>query len=193
MMNQDRLVGSPTIDPQKTLEQVLSMCADAGFDKFEAMTSWAKSALDIDTNPDDYRQLAGEKGLRFTSIHLPEVTDDLDASLTRAVHAARFARALGADVVIFKANSRDNYGRSAKAFLDAIEPLDLTAVITNHAHSPIATLDEYEEALTRIDDDRMRALLEIGHFNAVGVNWQTGYELLKGRVRACPYQGYARC
>lgn len=176
------LAGSPTVDPQMDVDSILSLCARMGLKKYEIMTSWVKSAFDIDRDPQYYLDLGQKYDLQFTSLHLPPVDDDQSASLDRAIKGARFAHALGVGVMIFKATSRENYIQSARAFLDAVDGLGLTTVITNHANSPIATLDDYRGVLDGVNDPRLKALLEVGHFHKVGVSWRDGYDLLGNRV-----------
>lgn len=176
------LVGSPTVDPQLDVDSMLHLCSRMGLSKYEIMTSWVKSAFDIERDPQHYRNLGQKYGLQFTSLHLPPVDDDHTTSLARAIRGARFAHALGVGVVIFKATSRPNYIQTARAFLDAIHDLELTTVVTNHANSPISTLAEYREVLDGVSDSRLKALLEVGHFHKVGVTWREGYDLLAGRI-----------
>jgi sugar phosphate isomerase/epimerase len=164
------------------LEEVLAAYSGLGFRKFEVFTSWAKSAFDIDADTACYRALGERHGLRFTSLHLPPVGDDQDETLARAVQAARFAAALGADVVLFKATSRPNYIRAARPFLDAVAELGITPVLQNHAGTAISTLEDFREVLDGIADPRMKALLEVGHFHKAGVPWQAGCDLLGDRI-----------
>ncbi len=171
-------VASPCCNPELRLDEALAAYARLGFRKFEVFTSWAKSAFDVDGDPAFYQAKGEEYGLRFTSLHLPPVTDDLDATVARAVHAARFARAIGAGVLLFKADSRANYIRGARPFLDAIEGLGVTPVLQNHYGTPITTLDDFREVLNGIADPRMKTLLEVGHFHSAGVSWRQGYDLL---------------
>src|SRR5690606_21359715 len=107
-----------------------------------------------------------------SSLHLPPIGEDTDAGLAEAVHAAQFAAALGAKVVLFKAKSRSLYAKTAKSFLDRTEHLPITPVLQNHAGSPISGLDDFAEVLHAINDDRMKTLLEVGHFHSVGVSWE---------------------
>lgn len=178
----DRLIASPCCNPEKELDEVLAAYSMLGFRRFEVFTTWAKSAFDIDRDPEFYLDAGRRHGMSFVSFHLPPVTDDLDASLARSIHAARFAKSIGASIVLFKAASRDLYIRAAKPFLDAIQGLDLTPVLQNHYGSPISSLSDFHEVLEGIDDARMKALLEVGHFHSAGVLWREGYELLKGRI-----------
>jgi sugar phosphate isomerase/epimerase len=178
----ERLVGSPCSAPDWTLPEVLSAHADLGFLKLEAFVSWVKSALDPTADPILYVDLAGRYGMRYTSMHLPPVGDDLEGSVTRAVRAARFARALGAEVVLFKAASRRNYIRAAPVFLDATEGLGLTAVIQNHCGSPLHDVDDVLEVLDGVGDERLKVLLEVGHFHQAGIAWNEAYEPLRQRV-----------
>ena len=153
-----------------------------GYRKFEAFTSWVKSALDFTAEPAFYRERVEECGMTFSSLHLPPVTDDLEATLARAIQAARFAEAIGAGVVLFKASSRENYIRAARGFLDAVEGLSVTPVLQNHRGTAISSLADYRQVLERTDDERIKGLLEVGHFHSVGVSWRQGYELLGERT-----------
>jgi sugar phosphate isomerase/epimerase len=180
----DRFVGSPACIPQWTLEEILPAYATLGFRKFEAFTSWCRSQLDLEGDPHAYREQAARHGIAFTSLHLPPVNDDLDTTIARAVRAARFAEMLGASVVLFKANTRENYVRAAGPFLGALdtEGIRVTPVLQNHAGTAISTLADFREVLEGIADPRMKTLLEVGHFQRVGVPWRDGYDLLAGSI-----------
>jgi inosose dehydratase len=176
----ENLAVSPCSNPEMGLDEVLAAYSEIGFRKFEVFTSWAKSAFDYHGDPESYRAKGREHGMEFVSMHLPAVGDDLEVG--EAVTAARFAAAVGAGVVLFKATSRPNYIQAAGPFLDAVEELPLTPVLQNHAGTPISTPDDFREVIEGIDDPRMRALLEVGHFHTVGVSWREGCELLGGRI-----------
>jgi sugar phosphate isomerase/epimerase len=174
----ERWVASPCCNPEMSLEQVLPAYSQLGFRKFEVFTSWARSAFDIDRDPRSFLEQGNKHGIRFTSVHLPPVEDDLGESLQRSVRAARFAAAIGAGVVIFKATSRRSYIAAGRPFLDAVQDLEITPVLQNHAGSPISTLEDFREVQEGLDDPRMRTLLEVGHFHSVGVSWREGCDLL---------------
>lgn len=180
----DQLVSSPACIPQLPLDEVLPIYAGLGFRKFEAFTSWCQSHLDPGKPAADYKAAAAQHGMAYTSLHLPPITDDFDRSLAAAVAAARFAAELGARVVLYKANSRENYIRGAKPFLDAIERegVAVTPVLQNHKGTPITTPDDFLAVIRGIDDPRMKTLLEVGHFQRVGVSWREGAELLGDSV-----------
>lgn len=177
-----RLAGSPCCIPKMPLDEILAAYAELGFVKFEAFTSWCASQLDVAADPAAYRALAERHGMRFGSLHLPPVGEDLDVG--PAVRAARFADELGAGVVLFKAASREVYIRSAKPFLDALDAggIGVAPALQNHTGAPISSLDDFREVLDGIDDPRMKAVLEVGHFQRVGVHWREGAELLAGRI-----------
>ncbi len=175
------LAASPCSNPELTLEDALIAYRHIGFHKFEAFDSWAASALDVTGDAEAYRNQAGSYETTFSSLHLPPVDDD-DATIDRAVAACRFAEALGAPVVLFKADTIDNYIRAAGRFLDAIDDVAVTPVVQNHAGTAISTLEDYTRVLDGIDDPRMQTVLEVGHFHSAGVRWQDGYDLLGGRI-----------
>jgi sugar phosphate isomerase/epimerase len=175
----ERFVASPCSDPDLGLDEVLVRYSGMGFCKFEAFSSWAKSAFDVNGDPAYYRQRAEQAGLAITSFHLPPVEDDDGRSLDNAIRAAGFARSLGAEVVLFKAASIDIYIASASHFLDGIASVGVLPVLQNHFGTAISTLDDFERVLAGIGDDRMMTLLEVGHFHSAGVSWREGYALLK--------------
>lgn len=174
----DRLVASPCCNPALSLEDVLSAYSKMGFVKYEVFTSWVQSAFDIDRDPRYYSDALGAHGMRVASLHLPVVEKGDAESLERSVRGARFAAALGAPVVLYKADSRQTYIDTARRFLDAIADLPLTAVLQNQVNTPISSLADFREVLDGIDDARMHTLLEVGHFHSAGVSWQEGCSLL---------------
>jgi sugar phosphate isomerase/epimerase len=183
-MNMDQLVSSPACLPKVPLEELLPLYAGMGFGKFEAFSHWCASRLDFNADPQPYLDMAARHHMRYTSFHLPPVTTDFDASVEQAIVAARFAQRIGASVVLFKADSRENYIRGARPFLDRIEreQIRVTPVLQNHRGTPITTLDDFRAVIEGIADPRMKALLEVGHFARVGTHWRQGYELLAGRI-----------
>jgi sugar phosphate isomerase/epimerase len=181
-MNIGQLAASPCSCPKAGLEPCLRDFAALGYAKFELFTEWAESRADIEQPPARYAALAAAHGMAFTSMHLPVIGPDLDASVARSVRAASFARALGARVVIYKARTRELYIAGARRFLDETAALGITPVLQNHVGTPITTLEDYAAVIDGIGDERMKALLEVGMFHSVGVPWQRGYEFLKGRM-----------
>lgn len=178
----DRLVVSPCSNPEMLLEEALRAYSDLGYTQFEVFTSWTKSAVNYHADPAPYLALADRFGMKYVSFHLPLITDDLEASLEEAVNATEFAVALGCEVVIYKATSIENYVACGKPYLERIKEMAITPVLQNHAHSALATLDDYVEVLDGISDRRMKALLEVGHFHSLGIAWQQGVALLEDTI-----------
>ncbi|HEY3396890.1 MAG TPA: TIM barrel protein [Armatimonadota bacterium] len=178
----DHLVVSPCSTPDLPLEVALERFAALGYRQFEAFTSWAASAVDLAADPAAYRTLGARYGMTFRSMHLPPVEDeDLAGTGERAVAATRFAAALGATRVLFKATSRPAYIAAAPRYLDAIAGLGVIPVLQNHAGSPLATVADFREVLAGISDPRMRTLLEVGQFVRAGERWEDGLDLLSTR------------
>ncbi|MBD3240735.1 MAG: TIM barrel protein [Chitinivibrionales bacterium] len=178
-----RLVASPCCNPKLSFDELMPAYVSMGFRKYEVFTTWVQSAFDIDTDPRVYLDKSREFGLTYASLHLPPVDDADEQTLHRAVQGARFAAALGAPIVLYKAVSREAYIRTAGAFLDAIDDLAVTAVLQNQYRTPISSLDDFREVLEGIGDSRMKTLLEVGHFHSAGVDWRQGYELLGDTIR----------
>lgn len=167
------------------LEPVLKACSGLGFSQFEGFTEWAASRLDWRGDPATPRRLAESMGLRFSSFHLPTARSDSDAELAGLMVAARYAVGLGANVVLFKAATRELYGSVGLRLLDALEAegLKLTPVLQNYHGGPIDTPDDFRDVLRRLNHDpRMKALLEVGQFQRTGVSWRQGWELMDGRI-----------
>jgi sugar phosphate isomerase/epimerase/quercetin dioxygenase-like cupin family protein len=169
---------SPACNKDLDLEPSLAAYSKLGFKNFEVFTSWAKSSVDIDKPPAEYLKLAEKHGMKFTSFHLPMMEDDSDASISRAIKGMKFARELGCEVAIYKGKTREIMIRAARKFLDGIESLGVTPVLQNHAGGTISSLAEYREVIDGIHDKRMKTLLEVGQFHAVGIPWREGYDLL---------------
>ncbi|MBM7789707.1 sugar phosphate isomerase/epimerase family protein [Tenggerimyces flavus] len=175
-----RFVASPCCLPQLGLVQLLHLYRDLGFRNIELFTAggWP-SAVDPLGDADaqaELRTQVEERGMRVTSMHLPPITAEFDVA--QAVTAARFARGVGADVVLFKATTRDLYIESAGPYLEATAGVGVTPVLQNHAGAAISTLDDFRAVLAGIGDPRMRTLLEVGHFARVGVDWRDAYDVL---------------
>ena len=173
---------SPCSNPDLSLEDVLAAYGQIGYRRFEVFTSWTKSAADIDADPETYRRALERHGFQASSLHLPPLTENLDASLPRAVRACRFAEALGCPVVIVKAETKADYIAGAPVLLDAIATIPVTPVLTNHKGSAITTLQDYAHVRAGIDNPQMKCLLEVGHFHAAGVRWPAAYEALAGAI-----------
>jgi sugar phosphate isomerase/epimerase len=169
----DQIAVSPCSNPEMGLEEVMGAYAALGYRHFEAFTSWVQSAFDPGRDPQFYLGVARCHGMTFCSLHLPPVrAARVDRTLVEAVAAARFAAAIGVEVVLYKAEDRPTYVRAAAAFLDAVEPLGITPVIQNHWGTALTTLQDVSEVLAGIGDPRMRTLLEVGHFHSAGVGWR---------------------
>jgi sugar phosphate isomerase/epimerase len=182
----DRLVSSPCCLPQLDLDTLLGLYSGLGFGNIELFTAspWPSA---IDPLGDGEAQAAlrtrvERQGMRVTSMHLPPVADDRGESVRRAATAARFARGLGADVVLFKAPTRDLYVEAAGPYLEATADVGITPVLQNHAGAAISTLDDFRTVLAGIADPRMRTLLEVGHFARVGIDWRDAYDVLGDSV-----------
>jgi len=181
-MNLDDIVVSSCSLPEHDLPSILAVCREIGYRNFEVFTTWAKSAIDYHLDPAPFREQFESCGMRVHSFHLPPIGDDIEATLAESLAACRFAKALGAEIVLYKANSRPNYRAAGKRFLDGACNLGLVPVLQNHAGTAVSTLEDVREVLDGIADDRLKALLEVGHFHSVGIGWKWAYEQLKGRI-----------
>ena len=179
-----RLAVSPCSTPDLTLEEALEAFGEIGFRRFEMFTGWAKSAISVGDEPEPVRHLLDRYGFRLSSMHLPSLAEDLEASLEEAVRTCHLASELDCPVVLFKAEARDQFRQAGKEFLDRIESFGVTPVLQNHRGTAISTIEDYREVLEAVDDERLKCLLEVGHFHSVGVDWREGYEFLEGRI-AC--------
>jgi sugar phosphate isomerase/epimerase len=177
-MRPEQLVVSPCSNPEMQLDEALGAYAGLGFTQFEVFTSWAKSAFDYHLDPATYLSKGRRYGMAFTSFHLPPIKPGQPETLQEAIAAARFADALGVEVVLYKAADRPTYIAAAPEFLDATEALRVTPVIQNHFGTAISTLDDVMEVREGIADPRMHTLLEVGQFHSAGVDWREAAEKL---------------
>lgn len=179
----DRLVASPACLPGMALEPLLAEYRKLGFKHFEMFTSWCDSHVAWTDDPQAVLAIGGQYGFDFTSMHLPAVSDD-PASFEVALASAEFAAELGSEVVLFKADSRENYIAHGSRFIDAIEAknLGLTPVVQNHKGTAITTLDDYAHVLDGLDDPRMKIVLEVGHFQRAGQDWHVAVDRWADRI-----------
>jgi len=166
-------------------EDLLPAYQKLGFCKYEAFSGWAKCRHEWSGNPEEDRELASRHGLKITSYHLPPITENLEESFANTMAAARYASRLGAGIVLFKAARKELFAAVGKRFLDAIESenLELTPVVQNHAGSAISTLQDYRDVFAMFGHDpRIKAILEVGHFQRLGIPWRDGWDLLEDRI-----------
>lgn len=166
--------------PGVGLPEILAGHRERGYRKLEAFSSWARAAFDLEADPAAYAELAGQFGMSYCSLHLPPVGDDHDTSAAR--RGLEVAAAPGIPVALFKATSRPNYIAAGQDVLDAAENLGVRAVVQNHAGTAISTLADYREVLDGIADERLGAVLEVGHFHTAGQSWEAGFDLLADRI-----------
>lgn len=178
VLDAKRLVFSPCSIPGVGVEEALAACRKTGFCRFEVFSEWAGSRFDWSADPGRYVELGKKYGVEFSSMHLPILTDDSAQAVDQAVMAARFARAIGVGVVLFKAKTREIFAKVGRPFLNRIEGLGVTPVLQNHVGTAISTLEDFREVIKAINDPRMKTLHEVGMFHSIGVSWQQGYELL---------------
>lgn len=182
-MRMEQVAVSPCSNPEMGLDDVLGTYSSLGYTNFEVFTSWVNSAFDYHSDIQSYLAKGQQFAMVFTSLHLPPITADRQIeALQEAIAAAQFAEAIGAEIVLYKATDRRTYITAAPAFLDAIEGLSVVPVIQNHYGTALSTLDDVKKVLKGIDDPRMRALLEVGHFHSAGVDWREAAEYLGDAV-----------
>jgi sugar phosphate isomerase/epimerase len=154
------------------LDEVLAAYSSLGYENFEVFIGWAHSAFDYHGDPGFYLEKGRRFGMNFTSMHLPEVrSSQLEGSLEEALVAARFADAIGVEVVLYKASDRTTYIQAAGPFLNAVQDLSVTPVIQNHFGTPLTTLEDVRTVYEAVADARLGTLLEVGHFHSAGVGW----------------------
>ena len=163
------------------IEEALAAYSRIGFKKIEAYTCLLRSAVDFGRDPAEYVQLAGQYGMRFSSLHLPAV-DNSYGAIEGAIDAARFAQGLGSGVVVFRASSRPRYVEAARELLNGIEGMALVPAIQNQAGSPISGLDDMRVVLEAMADPRFKVVLDVGHFHSVGVHWQEACNAFAGQI-----------
>jgi sugar phosphate isomerase/epimerase len=181
-----QLVGSPCCLPKWSYEEILPAYQKLEFTKFEAFSEWAQARLDWHEDPTIAKQKAQNAGIAITSFHLPAIgADNVEAGLEDAIAAARYAQAVGAKAMLFKATKRKVFGQIGVRFLNALdeEKITVTPMVQNHRGSAISTIEDYQEVFASLDHDpRLKAVLEVGHFHRVGVPWQEGWDFLSERI-----------
>lgn len=168
----ERIVASATGgDAKKPLDDVLTSYSRFGYKNFEVYLSGRGSAFHLSKGAEFYLAKGRKYGLRFPSVHLTPLTDDLGPAVRLAIDEARFASALGATVVNYRGESKKAAIEGAEPFMEAVGGLGLTPVIQLHEGRAIGTLEDVIEVLAGIGDRRFKALLEVGSYHALGITW----------------------
>ncbi len=110
---------------------------------------------------------------------------DIKAGVRNAIDAARFASKLSDQpAVLFKAHTREQLVAAAPQFLDGLDlaNINVVPVLQNHMGTCISTLDDFIAILDEINDPRMKAVLEVGHFQRVGTHWREAWSALGDRI-----------
>lgn len=181
----DLFVASPMCFPRDDLESVLGRFSALGFTRIEAFTRGPASALDPTTPARDYLDLAGRYGMGFHSIHLPVVDSADPATIPAALNAIDFAAQLGTPIALYKAASIDDYIAHAASMLDRAESAGVTLVVQNHAGSVLSTDDHIAAVLDGAQDERLKVLLEVGHYEKVGIPWRDPFVRFRDRIAYC--------
>lgn len=181
----NNLIASPMCLPTLTLEELLPIFHRLGFRKLELFTGGPASGIDPTKGAGFYRSLAAPYGIEFESLHLPVADPEDAASRTRAHDALAFAGEAGVKVVLIKAPTREAYAKVAPEILDRAEELGLTVVVQNHSGTPVATIDDVREVLNGVGDPRLKVLLEVGHFEKVGIPWREAFDAFRDRIAYC--------
>lgn len=181
----DLFVASPMCFPRDDLPTVLARFQRLGFTRIEAFTKGPASAIDPAGSADEYRALAASFGLSFHSMHLPVIDSSDPDSLSRARAALDFVACLGAPIALYKAASITDYIAHAPAMLDRAETAGVTLVIQNHAGSVLATDDDIAAVIDGVADERLRVLLEVGHYEKVGIPWSKPFARFRDQISYC--------
>jgi sugar phosphate isomerase/epimerase len=181
----DNLIASPMCMPTLTLEELLPIFHRLGFRKLELFTRGPASGIDPSKGAGFYRALAAPYGIEFESLHLPVADPDAPGSLQRAREALGFAAEAGVQVVLIKAPTREAYAEIAPEILDRAEELGLKVVLQNHSGTQVATIDHVREVLDSVADSRLKVLLEVGHFEKVGIPWRDAFDAFRDRIAFC--------
>lgn len=178
----DRLVISPCCNPKVPAAELLPAYAAMGFTAMEAFTSWCAAALDFRGDPQAAKAQAAAHGLRYTSLHLPQIGADTAAGIADAIAAARYAAALGVEVVLVKAQTLDLHLACDGAVVAAAADLGLKPVVQNHRGTAIESMAQVAAVLDGIPDPRLGVLLEVGHYHSVGQPWRPAWERFRERI-----------
>jgi sugar phosphate isomerase/epimerase len=186
-MTFDSVIVSQCTYPQVPLEGILPLFRALGLRKVEAFTDWAQSRLDYTGDPQQYTSLAAEYGLFFHSLHLPPLADaSLDdlTSLGRVVRAIEFAGRMKMRAVYLRSRSADGLVRDSRTLLDACAAAGVQALLEPHDHTPAHNTQSTLELLDRIEDSRLKVVLELGHLGRAGDDWRDFYRAMGGTTNS---------
>lgn len=159
---------------KRPLEDVMRDYSQIGYRMFELYMNDRGSAVDMSLGADYYRDLAAKYGMRYPSLHLFEIDPDDDASMRKAYDAARFAKDLGIEILVFNSTRKDNYARALGMFLRATEELNQKVLLQIHEGRSLDDMDEVSAMLEKFDHHpRLKVLHEVGSYHALGIHWKS--------------------
>lgn len=174
------LTASPVCCPQYDVEEAGSLFQKLGFSQVELFTSWTGARFQLGQDPAYVRGQWAAFGIRVVSFHLPSLDSESQEELVAIEESMTVAKALGAEVILAKAKTKELLIQHLPVWLEQAEKHDLKLLIQNHKNSCLATVEDYREVLKAVSDPRLGLVLEVGHFAAVWIDWRKAYEALPG-------------
>lgn len=174
-----QLALSPCCGPQWTYPEAIAVARRLGVHKFEWFSNpWVASAADVLGDPGCFLATATGAGIHFSSGHMPQVQTGDPDSMAGAVRGLQFARATITPLVLYKADTIETYRQRLPSFLDAAAEAGVIVAIQNHKGSAIQTPDDYRTILDALHDERLKTVLEVGHFHTCGVSWREALDAI---------------
>jgi len=170
---------SPVANTDYDFYKAIEVYSNLGYKKIEFFAGWH---IDINKNPEEYKNFALKHSMHFSSLHFPKIEDDTDKSIENLLKTYKFSKKGNFPVGIIKAKSKKLYIEVIKEFIKKINDNEVTLVITNHYKTCVETLKDYEEVLNGINSERIKCLFEVGQFHSAGIKWKDAYDFLKGRI-----------
>jgi sugar phosphate isomerase/epimerase len=164
--------------PRLSLDEALTLFADAGYAYFETFTTWTGAKLDAHhVDRSDVKRRIGDHGLRLSSLNVEnfpaETEADYAARADRQKRNVEWAAEMGCGHVNFKGGARTEEDmraliRGATDLSRFCEDLPVALAVGNHHGNRVQDLGDITRVLGEVRHPKLGLLLDIGHFHSAG-------------------------
>lgn len=140
--------------PALSLDEFLSAANNAGYDYFEAFTTWTNARLGPDVvTPDQLASACAKHGVKLATLNIANLSaadhDSLPDNIERIAADMSYARKLGLDSVTLKGAGRDQpmqvFTEGAAQIAHRAEELGMHVRLGNHLGNRLMTSADYRE------------------------------------------------
>lgn len=178
--------------PGYDLPGFLAAAAGAGYERFEAFTTWTGARLGPDAvTPDELARACAKSGVKLATLNIAGITAvrraDIPSNLNLVCREIDYARRLGLNAVSLKGGGRDQpmevLAEAAVLAARHAAGSDIRIRLGNHPGNRLMTSEDYREFFGLVgDDDRIEILADTRHLEHCGQSAAAFLREWNGRV-----------